>query len=127
MLEDVKGDEARRAIVAEIAALGPVLSGCIIQRSTRCQTPGCHCRADPPRLHGPYPTWTHREGGRQVTKTLSAEEAERLGPFIERNRRLHELVAELEKVSIDLVERKEGIALTQKSTVGKRRRQAGND
>ena len=60
-----------------------------------------------------------------MTKTLSAEEAERLGPFIERNRRLHELVAELEKVSIDLVERKEGIALTQQSKVGKRRRQAG--
>lgn len=125
MLEAMKSDEARRAILAEMEALGPVLSGCIIQRSTRCQTPGCHCRADPPQLHGPYPTWTHREGGRQVTKTLSAEEAERLGPFIERNRRLHELVAELEKVSIDLVEHEEGIVLTQQSTVGKRRRQAG--
>ena len=125
MLEGMKSDQIRRAILAEIEALGPVLSGCINQRSTRCQTQGCHCRADPPRLHGPYPTWTHRDGGRQVTTTLSAQEAERLEPFIERDRRLHELVAELEKVSIDMVERKEGIALTKQSTVGKRRRQAG--
>ena len=57
MLEGVRGDR-RQAILAEIEALGPVLAGCIIERSTRCQTEGCHCRADPPQLHGPYPTWS---------------------------------------------------------------------
>ena len=51
-------------------------------------------------LHGPYPTWTHQQGGRQVTKTLSAQEAAHLGPAIAANRRLHELVKELETLSI---------------------------
>jgi hypothetical protein len=41
-----------------------------------------------------------QEGGRQITRTLSAEEAEALRPSIESNRRLHELVKELEAISI---------------------------
>ena len=38
--------------------------------------------------------------GRQVTTTLSAEEAARLEPAIAANRRLHELVKELEALSV---------------------------
>jgi hypothetical protein len=100
MLEQVRDSQRRAAIAAEIAALGPVVPGTISERSTRCGGAGCHCRADPPVLHGPYPTWTHQEGGRQVTRTLSAEEAEALRPSIESNRRLHQLVKELESISI---------------------------
>jgi hypothetical protein len=100
MLEAVQSAKRRRAILEEIAHLGPVVPGTISQRTTRCAGPGCHCRADPPVLHGPYPTWTHQAGGRQVTKTLSAEQAERLGPAIEANRRLHQLVKELEALSV---------------------------
>jgi hypothetical protein len=100
MLGPVEPAKRRAAIVAEIAALGPVVPGTISQRSTRCAGAGCHCRAEPPVLHGPYPTWTHQQDGRQVTKTLSADEAARLGPAIEANRRLHELVKELEALSI---------------------------
>src|SRR5580658_7122080 len=100
MLEVMESAKRRAAIVAEMAILGSVVPGTLSQRSTRCAGAGCHCRAEPPVLHGPYPTWTHQEGGRQVTKTLSAEDAARLGPAIEANRRLHELVKELETLSI---------------------------
>ncbi len=100
MLEGVSADQRRAAILAEIAALGPVLPGSITQRATRCQTATCRCRADPPVLHGPYPTWTHRAGGRQVTRTLTAEEAEQLRPLIDADRRLHQLVRELEALTI---------------------------
>jgi hypothetical protein len=100
MLGAMQSPKRRAAIVEEIAALGAVVPGTISQRSTRCAGAGCHCRADPPVLHGPYPTWTHQQDGRQITKTLSADEAERLGPAIEANRRLHELVKELEALSI---------------------------
>ncbi len=124
MLEGMGGDR-RSAILAEIEALGPVLAGCIIERSTRCQTESCHCRADPPRLHGPYPTWTHRENGRQVTKSLSAEQAEALRPFLARDRRLHELVHELEAASIELIEQAQGITLGRQTALGKRRPKAG--
>ena len=124
MLEGVRGDR-RQAILAEIEALGPVLAGCIIERSTRCQTEGCHCRADPPQLHGPYPTWTHREDGRQVTKSLRPEQADRLRPFLARDRKLHELVRELEAASIELIEQAEGITLGREPPAGNRRAEAG--
>ncbi|MHB8440393.1 MAG: DUF6788 family protein [Acidimicrobiales bacterium] len=99
MLVTVKSEQRRRAILAEIARLGPVVPGNLSQRSTTCAGAGCRCRADPPMLHGPYPTWTHQVNGRQVTKTLSVEEAEELRPAIQANRRLRELVKELEALS----------------------------
>jgi hypothetical protein len=98
------GEERHQAILAEIAALGPVLPGSITERSTRCQTGSCHCRADPPVLHGPYPTWTHRAGGRQVTRTLTPEQASQLRPFIDADRRLHQLVRELEALTLAAIQ-----------------------
>ena len=92
--------QRRVAILAEIKALGPVLPGSIVERSTRCQSSGCHCHADPPHLHGPYATWMRQEDGRQVTRTLSADEAQRLRPLIAANRRLRALVAELESMTV---------------------------
>jgi hypothetical protein len=100
MLREMGSDERRQAILAEIASLGPVLPGSIVERSTRCQRSGCHCRADPPLLHGPYATWMRQEEGRQVTKTLSAEEAEQMRPLIAAGRRLHALVRDLEAVTV---------------------------
>lgn len=47
-------EQRRRQITAKIATLGPALPGSLVQRSSRCGTAGCHCRADPPQLHGPY-------------------------------------------------------------------------
>jgi hypothetical protein len=92
--------QRRQEILAEMATLGPVLPGSVVERSTRCQSPGCHCRADPPRLHGPYATWMRQEGGHQVTKTLSDEQAERLRPLVAADRRLRELVRELEALAL---------------------------
>ena len=96
----MNGERERRAILADIAALGPTLPGCIIERRTRCQTSGCRCRSEPPELHGPYLTWTHRENGRQVTRTVDPELAERLRPLIDNDRRLRQLVAELELLTV---------------------------
>ncbi len=101
MLVTMKNEQRRRAILAEINQLGqgPVVAGTLSLRSTRCAGAGCHCRADPPVLHGPYPTWSHQVDGRQVTTTLSAQEADLLRPAIQAHRRLRELVKELEALS----------------------------
>jgi hypothetical protein len=93
-------DRRRQEILAEMAQLGPVLPGSVVERSTRCQSSGCHCRADPPRLHGPYATWMRQEDGHQVTRTLSDEQAERLRPLVAADRRLRELVRELEALAL---------------------------
>ena len=41
-------------IKAELAQLGPLRPGHLSQQYNVCGTPGCHCKADPPRKHGPY-------------------------------------------------------------------------
>ncbi len=118
------GKQRRAVILAEIKALGPVLPGSIVERSTRCQRAGCHCHADPPHLHGPYATWMRQEGGRQVTKTLSDDEAQRLRPLIAADRRLRALVAELEAMTVTEVVNHQLIAPqavgTQTTKAGKR-------
>ena len=112
----------RAAIVAEIEALGPVLPGSIVDRLTRCQRSGCHCRAEPPQMHGPYATWMHQEDGRQVTRTLSAQEAQHLRPMLAADRRLRALVAELESLTVnELVN--EGLDAS--AAAGKPKRKAG--
>lgn len=100
MLESVKNEQRRRAILKEIARLGPVISGTVSERYTRCGGPICRCRADPPILHGPYSTWTHRVDGRQVTKALTTEEVKAMRAAIAAHHRLQELTKELEALSI---------------------------
>ena len=98
-------DPARRRlsqIQAELSQIGLVLPGSLTDRTTRCQRAGCHCHADPPQLHGPYPTWTRKISGRTITRTLTPEDAERLRPYFDAHRHLRQLITELEAISIQL-------------------------
>jgi len=99
-------DPARRhqQLQAELGQIGITLPGSLTSRTTRCQRASCHCHADPPVLHGPYPTWIRKAGARSITRTLTAEDAERLRPFFAAHRRLRQLITELEAVSIELAE-----------------------
>ena len=117
--------ERLEEILAELGNIGAVLPGSISERRTRCQRPGCHCRAEPAVLHGPYPTWTWRPGGVAVTKTLTNEEAERLDAYSVAHHRLRQLVTELEQVSVQLIEQNEGVDLARAREVGNRRPKAG--
>jgi hypothetical protein len=114
-------------ILTELAHIGPVLPGSITDRRTRCQRSGCHCRAEPAVLHGPYRTWTWRPSGVPVTKTLTEEESERLAPYSVAHHRLRQLVSELEQVSLELIEQSEGIDFGRAREVGNRRLKLGSD
>jgi hypothetical protein len=104
----------QRQIMAEIAKIGFCLPGSLVQRTTRCGTPSCRCHTDPAQRHGPYPSWTRRVGGKTVTRTLSAEQAERYKPLFDNTRRLRELVDELEALSVRVVTQAEGWDATDK-------------
>ena len=97
-----RAERRREEIVAEISRLGLAVPGSITERMTRCQRDGCHCKADPPQLHGPYPTWTRKISGRTITRTLTTEDAERLRPYFDAHRHLRQLITELEALSIEL-------------------------
>jgi len=95
---------AQRRIAGQIAGLGFALPGSVVGRSTTCGTPGCHCHAEPPALHGPYLTWTRKVAGRTVSRALTAEQLADYGPWFENARRLRGLLAELQALSLGVIE-----------------------
>ena len=95
-----RAQRRRDTLTAEIAALGWALPGSLTERFTRCGNPTCRCRADPPQLHGPYPTWTRKVDNKTVTRTLTAEQAEHYRPWFYNARRLRELLNELAALSV---------------------------
>ena len=74
----------------------------------RCGKPNCACHADPPRLHGPYITWTRKVSGKTITRRLTAEQLNRYQPWFDNNRRLRQLIAQLEALCLDTANQAEG-------------------
>lgn len=101
-------ERRRRELLAQISKIGFVLPGSLNVVMNRCGKSRCACHADQPRLHGPYITWTRKLAGKTVTRGLTAEQADRYRPWFENNRRLRELIGELEALSLRAAERAEG-------------------
>jgi hypothetical protein len=91
-------------IAAEIASLGFALPGTLADRMTRCGYANCRCRADPPRLHGPYHQWTRKKDGKTATRILTDDQLAGYCPWFDNHRRLRELIAELEELSLAIAE-----------------------
>ena len=100
--------KAQQRLAAALAEIGFALPGSVVVRHTRCGKAACRCKADPPQLHGPYIQWTRRVQGKTVTRLLSPDQLERYQPWFHNARRLRELVAELEALSLRAAERAEG-------------------
>jgi len=99
--------EARRlraAIKSALDETGFVLPGSLVRRETRCGRLDCRCHDEPPRLHGPYWSWTRKVRAKTVTKLLSEEQLEDYRPWLDNAKRIRQLVAELEALSISIVE-----------------------
>lgn len=91
-------------IQAELASLGPCLPGSVVVRTGRCGKAACSCRADPPRLHGPFRSWTRKVASKTVTRLLSEEQLGDYEVLFENHRRLKQLVRELEELSLAIVD-----------------------
>src|ERR1700734_707791 len=52
--------------------------------------------AAPPRLHGPYGQWTRKVAAKTICRLLSADQHRDYQPWIDNDRRLHELLTRLE-------------------------------
>ena len=97
-----------RELLAEIPQTGLVLPGTLNTVMNRCGKPRCSCHADPPRLHGPYITWTRKVAGKTQTRRLTPQQADRYQPWINNYRRLRQLIAELEALSLQAAQDAEG-------------------
>ncbi|MFI5082125.1 MAG: DUF6788 family protein [Streptosporangiales bacterium] len=106
--EDVsptRRQQARAAgIAAELASLGFALPGTLIERHVRCGRANCRCHADPPVLHGPYWQWTRKIGGKTVTRLVPDEQLADYRQWLDNDRRLRALVAELEALTLAIAD-----------------------
>src|SRR5438105_12459375 len=109
MTKRTKAPDTRlQELLSQLASLGFPLPGSITTRQMRCGNPRCHCKADPPQLHGPYTYWTRKVGGRTVAQLLTAEQRDRYQAWIDNDHRLRELVKELEALAIHAAQQAEG-------------------
>ncbi len=92
------------AQIARLAQAGFILPGTLTDRMTRCGYANCRCRADPPRLHGPYHQWTRKKDGRTVTRILSDDQLADYKPWFDNQRRLRALISELEDLSQEIAD-----------------------
>ncbi|SRR6266566_1012649 len=92
------------AELAAIAGTGMVLPGSITQRATRCGHRNCACRADPPRLHGPYWQWTRKVAAKTICRWLSTDQHHDYQAWIDNDRRLRDLLARLEALGAAALE-----------------------
>jgi hypothetical protein len=98
-------DEQRfSTLKAALAEIGLFRRGSVQRRLMRCGKAGCRCQADPPKLHGPYYEWTRKVKGKTVTVRLTQEQAELMQQWIDNARRLEEIIADMESVSLRLTE-----------------------
>jgi|SRR6266536_3414651 uncharacterized protein DUF6788 len=96
-----RSQQARAArIAADLAAVGLALPGTLIERHVRCGKPRCACHADPPVLHGPYWQWTRKVAGKTITRLVPDDQVADYRQWIDNDRRLRELVAELEALTL---------------------------
>ncbi len=100
--------QAQQRLTRQLAEIGFVLPGTLTERLMRCGKPGCRCRADPPVLHGPYLQWTRKVGNKTVTKLLTPDQRDRYQAWFDNNRKLKELVSDLEALSLDAATEAEG-------------------
>jgi hypothetical protein len=88
----------------ELAEAQIGLLGSVSERFMTCSTSGCHCRATPPQLHGPYYQWTTKIDGKTKTLRVGPEEVEHFHAWIAEGRRLERCVQEWRKLSLEVIQ-----------------------
>jgi hypothetical protein len=88
-----------KRLAAEVADVGFISPGSLVQRYTTCGNPDCRCAADPPELHGPYWHWSKAVAGKTINRTVTEEQVPLYQEWIANRRRLRQIVTEIEKIS----------------------------
>jgi len=101
--------EQRRAQVKdEIAAVGDLRPGSLVERYRRCGKPGCHCAGEGAQGHGPSWSLTREVKGKTRTRVIPAEAVPRTREQIAEYQRLRGLVRELVETSEQLCDARLG-------------------
>ena len=115
-------ENTRRELADQLGRIDGVLPGSVVIRHMRCGKPACACKADPPTLHGPYTQWTRTVDGKTVTRFLTPDQLTRYQPWFDNARRLKELVAKLQTLSVHTIEEEDRRELDTEPSPTQRRR-----
>ena len=94
-----------QVLKTELASLGLVRPGSLVERYMPCGRQGCRCMGDPPILHGPYYQWTYKIRSKTVTMRLSKAQAQRCREWIRNHRQMKKLVRRMESLSLKETDR----------------------
>jgi hypothetical protein len=92
-----------RALVDQIAGLGLICSGTLLERTKTCGKANCRCATDPEARHGPYHEWTWREGGKLRHKIVPPEKVDLLREAIRNYRTAQALLGRWERESASII------------------------
>ncbi len=95
-------------VIDALAQIGFALPGSLVRRTTACGKTGCCCQADPPLLHGPYLSWVRTVAGKTMTRKFTEAQERRYQAWFDSTRRLHQLVTQLQALSVAALEEAEG-------------------
>jgi hypothetical protein len=90
-----------RQLARELAAIGPVLKGSVVERFTPCGNPNCRCNADPPQLHGPYWQWSTAVNGKTVTRRVDPEDVPLYLEWIDNRKRVEAILAQMHELALE--------------------------
>jgi hypothetical protein len=93
----------------DLIALGDLRPGSLSTQYNVCGTPGCRCKADPPKKHGPYYQVSFSRKGKSSSKFVKKENL----PAIRRQLKNYERMKELMDRWIDLATELSNLRLTQ--------------
>jgi hypothetical protein len=77
---------------AQLLTLGDLRPGSLSEQYNVCGTAGCHCKADPPRKHGPYYQVSFTWQGRSKSQFVRREHVATVRQHLRNYQRLRALV-----------------------------------
>jgi uncharacterized protein DUF6788 len=98
-------EQRRTELKAQLAQVGDLRPGSLVERYRRCGKAGCHCAAET-EGHGPSWSLTRAVGGKTVTRIIPADAVERTRQHVAEYQRFRGLVRDLVETSEQLCDAK---------------------
>lgn len=94
-----KLEQQRDELKRQLAAIGDMRQGSLVERYRRCGKPTCHCAREGAEGHGPSWSLTRAVEGKTVTRIIPAEAVERTRDQMAEFQRFRQLTRELIEIN----------------------------
>ena len=91
-------EQIKRALIR----VGPLRMGSLSEQYNVCGTPGCRCKASPPKKHGPYYQLSYTRNGKSTTRFVRKDNLPAVKTQLRNHARLRSLVDRWIDLAIEL-------------------------